>query len=113
MNLQIDDLWSPDLHPPRAGLPAGAGFDVLVQVSLSEAGQAGEEMFGFRVCAPSALAETPSGRFVTSTLVLDEFSWELVRRRVEKLLRQCDSASGWSEAIARLRPYLSHSDSDA
>ena len=113
MNLQINHLWSPDLDPPGSGLPTESGFDVLLQVSLSEVGQAGEEVFGCRVCAPSVLGETPSGRFVTSTLVLDEFSWDLVHRRLETLLRQCDSSSNWSDAIARLRPYLSHSDSRA
>ena len=113
MKLRIAQLWSPDLDPPSSGTPVDRDFDLLLNASVAEVGQEGAEVFECRVCTPSALAATPGGRFVTATLVLDDFSWEAVRERLATLLRQCDGSADWGEAIRRLSPYLRYSDGDA
>ena len=111
MRLRIADLWSPDLNPPSEGLPASDDFDLLLQVSISENGAPGHEVFSCRVCTAEALAGTPDGKFVAATLVLETFSWGEVRDRLQKRLRHCDGCATWGEVIARLRPFLSHNDS--
>ena len=89
MNLQIQDMWSPDLHPPSTGNPTDPlDFEVFVQVVLHVASEAGREVFSFRVCSPSALARAESGTFITDTLVLERFDWLAIKRRLAKLLAQ-------------------------
>jgi hypothetical protein len=75
MKLEITAFWSPDLDPPSEGVPADPeDFEILMQVAVSELGKPDEEVFGFTVCSPSALARVTTDRFVSHTLVLDRFS---------------------------------------
>ena len=42
MKLEIQNMWSPDLNPPETGLPDDIfDFNILVQISIGEVGQAG------------------------------------------------------------------------
>ena len=113
MKLRVYGMWSPDLDPvdEGEGLPPDlVDFRVFVQVSIEEVGQPGTETFGFTVCSPSEIARTESGTFVTATLVLDRFSWEAIRARVDKLLMHTGSATTWAEVIRRLSGAISYSD---
>jgi hypothetical protein len=113
MDLEIRSLWSPDLNPPSEGTPEDVeDYSVFVQLSLGERGQPGTEVFGLKVCSPSQL-RAEDGQFVTHTLVMRAFSWESLRSRLEKLLRQVGAtrATHWTEVVGRLKPYLHASDS--
>jgi hypothetical protein len=111
MQLQIVDMWSPDLMPPSSGLPEDPeNFAVAIQVYLSEKGQNGGAVFNFNVWSPSAIANTYSGTFLLDTLVFDRFSWEAVRNRLEKLLLHCQSCKSWNEVILSLCGYLHYDD---
>lgn len=113
VKLKINGIWTPDLAPALDGEgvpPDLADFAVFVQVSLQEVGQEGTEVFGFTVCSPSVLRQTEHGSFIAHTLVLDRFSWEGIRERVEKLLIHVESASSWEDVIWRLRGMLSPND---
>lgn len=113
MRLEVYGLWSPDLDPPLEGEgrpPDLTDFRVFVQVSINESGREGSEVFGFYVSSPSALARVEPGTFVTHTLVLDRFSWEAIRARLDKLLMHTESASTWDEVIHKLSGALFPSD---
>lgn len=111
MNLEIQGIWSPDLHPPSTGLPPDLrSFDLLVQVSLGEPNSREGEVFTFSVCSRDQLQNVESGQFVSHVLILDCFSWAAVTLRVEKLLRHTQSAGSWAEAIAAVSGCRRHSD---
>ena len=111
MNLEVRDLWSPDVTPPSEGLPADvADFSVLVQVAIGAVGEVGREVFSMTICSQSALAKTAPGTFLTHTLVLDRFDWSRVRSRIEKLLRQCDGCHDWAQVMDRLSGFLLYND---
>ena len=109
MKLRVQGMWSAGLDPVDAGegLPPDlTDFRVYIQAAIEEVGQPGHEVFGFTVCSPSQLARTESGTFVTATLVLERFSWEAIRGRLDKLLMHTRSAETWSEVIERLSGVL-------
>ncbi len=111
MKLLIEDLWSPDLAPPSFGLPANlASFRVFVQVALAQQGEPGREVFEFTVAPADRLAATEDGAFVSHVLVLNDFSWAVIRERLEKLLRHTESCANWQDAIRVLAGYLRWSD---
>jgi hypothetical protein len=111
MKIEIQTIWSPDLNPPSEGLPDDLeDFDLLMQVSLGEAGKPGGEVFSFSVSSPSALAKIEPNRFVGHTLVLDYFRWESIKYRLEKLFTHTESCASWIEVINRLAGYLKYSD---
>jgi hypothetical protein len=108
MYLQIEELWSPDLHPPD-GVPADRShFDVFVQVALSERGKGGAEVFGFRACSPSALSKIESGTFLSTLLILDKFDWDSINDRLRKLLMHCASCVSWECVIKKLSGSVRH-----
>lgn len=112
MDLEIRDLWSPDVNPPSEGLPPDVDdYSVFVQLSLGERGKRGEEVFGLIVCSPSQL-RAEDGQFVTCTLVMARYSWPQLKARLEKLLRHTGAvrAQSWDEVMSRLKPYLRASD---
>ena len=113
MRLRVYGMWSPDLDPPSEGEghpPDLTDFRVFVQVSIEEVGRPGTEVFAFTVCSPSALARVEPGTFIAHTLVLERFSWEAIRARLDKLLMHTGSASTWDEVIRTLSGALSPSD---
>lgn len=83
-------------------------FDVLVDVDIGEGACPGSEVFQLRVVSPSVLAETGSGDFVLHTLVLDVYSEDALRARIDKLLLHCASVDDWSGLIQSLIGYLRH-----
>ena len=112
MKLVVQTLWSPDLTPPSTGVPVDlTSFSVFMQVAVAERGAPGHEVFGFTVSSVDQMARTAPGSFISHTLLLQRFSWEEVRTRVEKILRHSESCSSWSDAIRVLAGYLKHSDS--
>ena len=111
MKLEIQTIWSPDLSPPSEGLPDDLeDFDILMQVSLAEAGKPGGEVFSFNVSSPSALVRLESNRFISHTPVLESFNWKSIKNRIEKLLSHTASCRDWNEVIKNLSGYLKHSD---
>lgn len=111
MQLEIQTLWSADVHPPSTGTPPELDhFRVGVQVSLGEPNARGAEVFSFEVCSPSALAETRPGAFVSTTLVLARFEWAAIHERLTKLLHHCGGCDTWADTISRLSPFLRHDD---
>lgn len=111
MKLEINTIWSPDLNPPSEGLPSdNLDFDVFVQVSISEAEEPGKEVFNFRVCSVSALANTEAGQFINHTLVLNKFDWSEIGNRIDKLLLQASSCENWDCVVNRLNPFIEYTD---
>lgn len=113
MRLEIRGLWSPDMLPTPDGRelpPDTEDFSVWVQVAIDEGGRPGSEVFGLTVCSPSALARAEPGAFVTHTLVLERFSWEAVRARIEKVLMHVHAAQTWGEVILGLSGLLKYAD---
>ena len=110
MRLRTKYLWSPDLSPTD-GLPtAVTAFNILVQVEIEDVASGGSELFMVTVCSPTVLGRADSGGFVTNTLVLDRFSWEAVRSRLETVLLHADSAKTWDEVIKSLAGLLKAND---
>ena len=111
MQLEIQTTWRTDIDPPESGLPADPlDFEVGVQVSIGEIGSPGGEVFSLSVCSVSALSEIESGRFVTCTLILERFDWDIIRVRIGKLLRHCESSQEWTDVISTLSPFMRHDD---
>ena len=111
MKLEITALWSPDLDPPSEGVPSDLeDFEVLMQVAVSEVGRPGEEVFGFTVCSPSALARVTTDRFFSHTLVLDRFSWSRLKQCLEKLFLHVDSCEDWECVLKKLSCCLEYAD---
>lgn len=111
MRLEIRDIWSPDLSPPSSGLPSDIlDFEVFIQISISEVGQSGNEVFNCTVCSASALANIESGKFICHTLVLDEFDWATLKSRIEKLLLHTTSCKDWDCVIKKLYSYIQYAD---
>ena len=112
MNLEIRSSWSPDLDPPSEGRPADCeDYRLFIQVMIGEKGQPGGEVFGLTVCSPSQLV-AGDGAFITTTLVLESFSWDRLGARLQKLLLSTSSCGSWNEVIHELRPYLSSNEHD-
>lgn len=111
MNLEVVSIWSPDLI--NKDLPQDINdFDVFLQVSLKEKGRNGSEVFACRVCSPSILAETESGSFIKSTLCLSKFSWDEIRRQMEKIITHTGSCQTWDCVIEKLTGYLDYADQE-
>ena len=101
MILDVDGMWSSDLVPDASGVtrpPDLTDFSVFVEV------------FVLTVCSPSELERFPSGMFVSHTLVLDRFSWDAIRERLEALLMHVRSAPTWADVITKLSGTLAYSD---
>ncbi len=81
-----------------------------MQLSLSEPGKPGGEVFSLTVWSPSSLSKVGSGRFVSQTLVLVPFRWDTLRARLENLLAHCGGCTTWDEVIERLSPFLRYDD---
>ena len=110
MKIKIDNMWSPDLNPTD-GVPDDlASFEIGITVSLSEIEEPGSEVFYLTVCDSKTLCEIENGRFVSHTLVLEQFSWDDIKYRIEKLLRHTESAKNWDEVILALSGCLRYSD---
>ena len=111
MRLSLGMMWSPDLNPPSSGLPADIDeYEIAMQISVSEVGGSGGEVFSLAICTPAALLKTEGGTFLSHTLVLTPFSWDSLRARLDKLLAQCGSCDSWGDVIHRLSPFLRHDD---
>jgi hypothetical protein len=90
MKLEIRSIWSPDPDPPSEGVLSDLEeFEVLMHAAVSDVGRPGEEVFGFTICSPSALASATTDRFVSHTLVLDRFSWSRLKQRLLSRLGVC------------------------
>jgi Immunity protein 8 len=111
MKLEIQTIWSPDLDPPSGGTPEdNENFDIWVQVSLGEIGKPGSEVFGLSVTSPEALASKKQERFLSHVLVLNCFSWEIIRKKIEKLLSHTQGCDSWEDVIITLTGLLDYSD---
>jgi len=97
MRLKILSIESDALNPSDSGTPEDlAEFDVLVEVLLYEENRETNDMlFEFTVASPVALVKRPVGGFIQPTLILDEFSWQVIRQHVEKLLMHVLSCESW------------------
>lgn len=105
-------MWSPDLNPPSEGTPEDLNnFSIILQISIGEVGKPGGEVFSLTVCSPSMI-EKESGLFIQHTLVLDKFDWEIVNRRIEKLLTLVQNSTSWNEVILKLAGLLHYSDGE-
>ena len=111
MKLEIQNLWSSDLAQTSNNLPDNLlEFDLSVQFSLSEIGKPGGELFNCRVCSVSELSKAEHGQFITSTLVLDKFDWQELKKRIEKLLLHTSSCTSGECVIKKLLPCVEYID---
>lgn len=99
MGIQLKRLHSPDL--PEGDIPENpTDCAVLVQAMIGPVDGPGEESFDFLVVTPDALKRL-APRWGRGLLVLPAFSWDQVRRHVERLVAQCGDDS-WANATQRL-----------
>jgi hypothetical protein len=112
MKLEIQNIWSADL-PSLDGYPENIyDFQVGIQLSIGEVGKPGGEVFYLTVISPNALSRIEPGIFLDNTLVIDEFDWDVIRRRITKLFSFCQNATDWKEVILRLAGCLRYSDGE-
>ena len=111
MNLEIQSIWSPDLNPPSNGLPENVlDFDVFIQMRIGEVDKSGSEVFGCRVCSTSTLSKSEYGQFISHTLVVKQFDWSEIEKRIEKLLLHVSSCATWDCVIKKLSPCIEYAD---
>ena len=108
MALVILALESPAVQPRVGGLPESCeDFDITVEVMLAFAGHEADDVtFSFSVLSPSAMSRRQAGAFVSNVLLLQTFSWEHVRRHIERLLMQVHSCTDWPSVIMRISPFM-------
>jgi hypothetical protein len=107
MNIVLLRLSSFDVDPNVGGMPGDRNnFRVQVEAMLAPAGREGDDVtFAFTVVSPSQLLEAPDG-FITDTLVIPIFSWNDIRRRVDRLLMQVRSCTTWECVAYRLAGHM-------
>lgn len=99
MGIRVIRLHSPDID--IGVLPADpSDCAVLVQAMIGPDDAPGEESFDLLVVTPAAL-ERLAPRWGRGLLVLKQFSWDEVRRHVDRLVAQCQERS-WPDAARQL-----------
>lgn len=108
MNLTILRLCCPDLLPEVGGLPVDTeNFDIAIEVMLAPKEEEGNDIsFTFSAVSHSALSHRTTTGFLTHTLVLSEFSWEDIRRHIERQIMQSQSCTSWECVAFRMAPFM-------
>ncbi len=113
MDLEYQSIICLDFEDSENGYPEDINdFSVMITINIGEKEKMGSEVFYLNVCSPSQLAKTESGKFISSTLVLDEFDWNVLKNRLNKILDFCRSARDWNEVILRLATFFKYADED-
>lgn len=100
----LKNLLSPALERP--GLPPDpADCSVVLQASIGPKDAEGEEIFEFRVVTPAFLAKSGLPLWGRGLLIVEEFSWPVVERAIERLLANA-RGSTWTEVAAVLNHEL-------
>jgi hypothetical protein len=92
------DVWTPssleDVHFP-------------VEMEIGETGVEGADLFGVMVATPEGLRRYAKNDVISERglLVLSEFSWEIVRKSLDRILEECADES-WNESVLRLQRYF-------
>lgn len=106
--LELRDLSSPDVSPDE-WVPEGNRAFVLVQLEIGAVGEAGADTFDVIVATPEGLAGARDDALGAvaqrATIVVRQFSWDLVRRILNDIIRRCE-ADSWSTSVLRLQRYF-------
>jgi hypothetical protein len=92
------DVWSPN-SLEDAYFP--------VEVEIGEVGVEGADLFGLMVATPEGLRRYAKKEVISERglLVLSEFSWEIVHKALDRILREC-AGDTWNESVLRLQRYF-------
>ena len=109
IELELRDILSPDVEPDRWE-PKSPAVWVLLQLEIGVRGEVPCDTFSVMVATPEGLLEhaTPDADGVLTkrgTIVLREFSWNVVRRVLSGILAQC-RAENWQQAVPKLQRYF-------
>ena len=103
MGIRVIRLHSPDLAV-GALPPDPRNCVVLVQAFIGPNDGPGEESFDFLVVTPCSV-EGLAPRWGRALLLLEHFSWEEVRRHVDRIVAQCQRDS-WQDAAQQLSRWM-------
>jgi hypothetical protein len=101
---EIKSLHSPDL--PNAELPADPeDCAVLCEADIGMQGKEGADIFIFTVLTPKYLARAGGYRWGRGCLLVDHFSWDIVRLALQKLVSRY-AGNEWREIAVELNKEL-------
>ena len=104
MTPELRSIWSPDL--PDGELPSDpTKVWVGVQAEIGAHGSHGADTFSLIVATPLALTDGGFPRWGHGLLLVESFSWSMVRAALEKVLRHCE-AEDWDGIAAKIGRYL-------
>lgn len=108
MRAQLKSISSEDYPDNHIGLPLDPqNAWVIVDAEIGPQDGRGSELFRFYVCTPAFLASDLKDKgyyFGRHLLILAEFSWELVKTAIEKIISSFDE-SNWSALAEKIGRY--------
>ena len=78
---------------------------VFIEANIGLENEEGSDIFSFHVVTPSFLENDDKPRWGRGYLIVDYFSWELVEKSIQKLLRHCNGKN-WDEISTQLSKEL-------
>lgn len=95
MKLFLYSLSIEDCDVGEEGPENPTDFDLTLNAIIGEEKTGEYCSFSFRLCSPNRLVATENGVFINNTLVMHEFSWDAVRKRIEKLFVHVHACPDW------------------
>lgn len=106
--LRIKSTHSPDVDIDIWEPADGDIVHFLLQVEIGQTTDDRADVFQVVIATPEGLrAASPGGEVLSdrATIVLSEFSWEAVWRRIKEILSECEGQT-WNESVLKLQRYL-------
>jgi len=104
MRPDIKSIGSPDLEEPR--LPENpSNCQILIEAVIGTTDIDGGDLFSFLVITPAALGDVGLPRWGRGLMIVDSFSWDAVRRLLDRLLDH-SAADDWHTIAMNLSKEL-------
>ena len=102
---ELKSLISIDL--PDGKMPADTeDCAIFCEAEIGIKGEEGAEIFSFTVVTPKFLAHQTGYRWGRGYLLVNFFSWEVVKEALNKLITRCNQESDWPEVAHELNKEL-------
>ena len=107
LELEIRSWSSPDIEFKTWRPDARSDVFFLLEMEIGVVGEAEMDIFQVVVSTPEGLRARASNPVVRerATLILSEYSWELLRRTCVDIVKRC-AAPSWDESVLRLQRYF-------
>ncbi|WP_375773343.1 immunity 8 family protein [Archangium gephyra] len=107
VELEIRSWSSPDVDFKAWRPDDRSDVFFLLEMEIGVAGEAGMDVFQVVVSTPEGLRARSSKPVVRerATLILADYSWDLLRRTCVEIVARCAAAS-WEESVLRLQRYF-------